>query len=103
MQNLRPLEIDERFWEDADRSFDHYLSVGGCDLAQRFWEDLDNALIRVAEAPESWAFRQEPDRRCRLRSFPVQVVYRVYEHCVFVVAAPHERQRPYWVDRFADS
>jgi len=101
-QNQRPLEIDERFWEDAEEAFDHYFSVDGFALANRFWYDLENALDRVEEAPEAWAFRNEPTRRCRLRVFPRQVVYRVYEHCVYIAAAPDEKQRPYWENRFLD-
>lgn len=69
-------------------------------LGESFADELDLALERIATAPKRWPLHLLGTRSVALRRFPYQVVYRVLEDIVQIVAVQHFKRRPgYWKAR----
>jgi plasmid stabilization system protein ParE len=66
--------------------------------AQRFKEAVDEAMVRIAEAPESLPRMSGPYRWARVRRFRCILVFRPRRPDeMVVVAAAHTSRRPgYW-------
>src|SRR6187431_3362817 len=65
-----------------------------------FLAAFESAIDSIAEAPLRYPTYVAETRRCRLRRFPIGVVFRVTNDEIQVIAVAHERRRPaYWVDR----
>ena len=69
-------------------------------VAARFAVELERAVDAIAEAPLAWPSQGPGTRRCLLRNFPHEVVYRILVDRVEVIAVAHQRRRPgYWRGR----
>ncbi len=65
--------------------------------ADSFLAELDRGIEAVALAPERWPPFVHGTRRYLFQRFPFQLVYRVVNASVQVVALAHGRRRPgYW-------
>ena len=63
----------------------------------RFWPNLDRGIEAISLAPERWPLFVHGTRRYLFHRFPFQVVYRVVNDHIQVVAVAHGRRRPgYW-------
>ncbi len=68
--------------------------------ANSFLAELDRGIEAVALAPERWPLFVHGTRRYLFHRFPFQLVCRVVNDCVQVVALAHGRRRPgYWKPR----
>ena len=68
--------------------------------ADSFLAELDRGIEAVSLAPERWPLFVHGTRRYLFHRFPFQLVCRVVNDCVQVVALAHGRRRPgYWKPR----
>ena len=73
------------------------------DLSARFEEAVAEAVMRVREAPASYAIVYRNARRIRLRTFPYNLYYRYLpeRNVVVIVACTHAKQQASaWRSRF---
>ncbi|MBX3302068.1 MAG: type II toxin-antitoxin system RelE/ParE family toxin [Nitrospira sp.] len=65
--------------------------------ADSFLAELDHGIESISEAPERWPLFIHDTRRYLFLRFPFQIVYRVANDRIEVVAIAHGRRRPwYW-------
>jgi plasmid stabilization system protein ParE len=65
--------------------------------ANAFISELDHAISQIQTDPERWTMHLHGTRKFLLRRFPYEVVYRIAESAIQVIAVPHGRRRPgYW-------
>ncbi len=65
--------------------------------ADSFLAELDSGIEAISLAPERWPLFVHGTRRYLFHRFPFQLVYRVVNDVVHVVALAHGRRRPgYW-------
>lgn len=65
--------------------------------ADSFLTELDRGIEAVSEAPERWPIFVHGTRRYLLQRFPFQLIYRVKNDQIEIVAVAHGRRRPgYW-------
>lgn len=91
---LHPEAVDEaqaaRMWY-AERSES---------AADSFLAELDYGIESISESPERWPLFVHGTRRYLFHRFPFQIVYRVMNDRIEVVAVAHGRRRPgYWKAR----
>lgn len=91
---FHPDAVDEaqaaRIWY-AERS----QSAGNSFLAE-----LDRGIESVSESPDRWPLFVRGTRRYLFRRFPFQIIYRVMNDRIEVVAVAHGRRKPgYWKTR----
>lgn len=68
--------------------------------ADSFLAELDFGIQSVSLAPERWPLFVHGTRRYLLHRFPFQLIYRVANDRIEVVAVAHGRRRPgYWRSR----
>jgi len=68
--------------------------------AQAAWQWYLERSQSAAEAPERWPLFVHGTRRFLFRRFPFQIVYRVANDRIEVVAIAHGRRKPgYWKTR----
>ena len=61
---------------------------------------IDAAIARIIEAPRRWPLFASDTRRCILRRFPYNVIYRVDADSIHILAIAHHNRRPvYWGPR----
>ena len=84
---------------DFDESFDWY-AARSTQAAIQFAHAIDVALSAVVADPERFSAVDDLHRACAVRLFPFQIVYRVVDDRVVVVAIAHAKRCPgYWRDR----
>jgi plasmid stabilization system protein ParE len=68
--------------------------------AAGFVREVEHALTRIAEAPERYPLTQLGRRRFVLLNYPYDVVYRITQSEIEVIAVAHHARRPaYWRSR----
>ena len=68
--------------------------------AGSFLAELDQGIEAIALAPERWPVFVHGTRRYLFHRFPFQLIYRVMNNRIEVVAIAHGRRRPgYWKTR----
>jgi len=68
--------------------------------ADSFLTELDYGVEVISQAPQRWPLFKHGTRRYLFRRFPFQLVYRVVDNQIQVVAVAHGRRRPgYWKSR----
>ena len=73
-------------------------------LGWRFLRALQRAEGRISDGPLVFPILREGIRKCPVRRFPFNVLFRVDAERVFVVAVAHHRRRPgYWLRRLRTS
>ncbi|MBI4518818.1 MAG: hypothetical protein HY699_23740 [Deltaproteobacteria bacterium] len=66
-------------------------------LGWRFLRAAQEAEARIVRSPRAFPFLDEPIRKCALAGFPFNLLFRIDDAALFVVAAAHQRRRPgYW-------
>jgi len=68
--------------------------------ADSFLAELDHAIEAIAQTPDRWPDFVYGTRRYLFRRFPFQLMYRVVDGHVQIIAIAHGRRRPgYWKAR----
>jgi toxin ParE1/3/4 len=85
--------------EEVSESMDFYeRRLAG--LGLRFLTAVEHTTERIAAAPEAGAPIETNYRKRIVPGFPYNIIYRVWEDHVFLVAVAHHRRRPgYWRER----
>ena len=66
-------------------------------LGWRFLRAVQDAEARIARSPHAFPFFDDPIRKCVLAGFPFNLLFRIDDEGLFVVAVAHQRRRPgYW-------
>lgn len=65
--------------------------------AREFVREVDRAVARIMEAPQRYPVTRYGRRRFVLLEFPFDLVYRIAEHEIEIIAVAHHSRRPgYW-------
>lgn len=81
------------------KSADYYL-IRSPQASQRFATAVDHALNAVLADPTRYAKAGKHERACSLEKFPFQIIYRLLDGVIYVVAVAHAKRRPgYWKHR----
>jgi toxin ParE1/3/4 len=84
---------------DYFSAYDWY-SERSAEAAAAFERAFDTALREISDAPTRWHIIDERHRMHLLERFPYQIVYRVLDESIVVIAVAHARRRAkYWVER----
>ncbi len=68
--------------------------------AERFDAELDRAFQTIATSPKRFPRCDDRHRYYLMRHFPYQVIYRLYQNRVVVIAVAHTARQPrYWAER----
>jgi toxin ParE1/3/4 len=62
--------------------------------AREFLREIQRAMTRISEAPERYPATRYGRRRFVLLEFPFDLVYRITEHGIEIIAAAHHARRP---------
>ena len=66
----------------------------------RFLQRIEDTCQRIGQSPDAGSPLGHTDRRRTVPGFPYNVVYRIEEKRVLVLAIMHQRRRPgYWTWR----
>ncbi len=84
---------------ELEEAMDWYAERSA-DAAKAFAIALDLAVAKISTTPERFSRLDQRHRTCSIDRFPFQVVYRLEEGRVVVIAVVHAKRRPdYWRDR----
>lgn len=65
--------------------------------AREFLRQVEHAVTRIAEAPERYPLTKYARRRFVMIEFPFDLVYRISEHEIEIIAVAHHARKPgYW-------
>jgi plasmid stabilization system protein ParE len=80
-------------------SFEFYEArLGG--LGLRFLSAVEQTVERISTHPETGAPLASEFRKRIVSGFPYNIIYRVWEDYIYLVAVAHHHRRPgYWRDR----
>jgi plasmid stabilization system protein ParE len=68
--------------------------------AAGFEREIDHAVSRIAEAPERYPLTRRGRRRFVMLEFPFDLIYRISEQEIEIMAVAHHSRRPdYWLRR----
>jgi plasmid stabilization system protein ParE len=68
--------------------------------ASGFEREMDHAISRIHEAPYRYPLTKRGRRRFVMIEYPFDVIYRVHEQEVQIIAIAHHSRRPeYWLRR----
>jgi plasmid stabilization system protein ParE len=85
--------------EEARVAWQWYLARSRS-AADSFIAELDRGIEAICAAPDRWPLFAQGTRRYLFQRFPFQLIYRVVDNCVQVVAVAHGRRKPrYWKSR----
>jgi toxin ParE1/3/4 len=85
--------------EEAQAAWQWYLERSQS-AADSFLAELDHGVESISEEPERWPLFVYGTRRFLFHRFPFQIVYRVANDRIEVVAIAHGRRKPgYWKTR----
>ena len=69
-------------------------------LGTAFRTALEAALLRVEARPMSCPAIDADTRKCRLQRFPYNLLFRLLDERVLIIAVAHDRRKPgYWHKR----
>jgi plasmid stabilization system protein ParE len=76
------------------------MTLGSMDSVSDFLSAVEQTVGRLSEHPEAGAPLSGELRKRIVRGFPYNVIYRVWEDYIYLVAVAHQHRRPgYWRDR----
>ena len=86
-------------WVEMNESFDFYEArLDG--LGLRFLSAVEQTVERISTHPEAGALLTGEFRKRIVPGFPYNIVYRVWEDYIYLVAVAHHSRRPaYWRER----
>ncbi len=94
-----PLLLHPDAVEEAQAAWQWYLERSQS-AADSFLAEIDHGIEAISKAPERWPLFVHGTRRYLFRRLPFQIVYRVANYRIEVVAIAHGRRRPgYWKTR----
>ena len=68
--------------------------------AREFLVAVDVAIISIAADPKRFVHVDDRHQACSVIKFPFQIVYRVLDDRIVVIAVAHAKRRPgYWRER----
>jgi toxin ParE1/3/4 len=68
--------------------------------AAGFEREIDHAIARIQEAPERYPLTKRGRRRFVLLEYPFNLIYRIHEQQIQIIAVAHHSRRPeYWLSR----
>jgi plasmid stabilization system protein ParE len=68
--------------------------------AAGFEREIDHAITRIIEAPERYPLTRRGRRRFVLFEYPFDVIYRIRDGDIQIMAVAHHSRRPeYWLRR----
>ena len=74
-----------------------WYSARSLSVADSFLTELERGVESIALGPERWPSSAHGTRRYLFQRFPFQLIYRVKNERVEIVAVAHGRRRPgYW-------
>lgn len=69
-------------------------------LGDDFLEDFERTIEQIVSSPTRYRKVICNIRQIRLKRFPFNVVYELYENDIYILAVAHVRRRPfYWIQR----
>jgi mRNA-degrading endonuclease RelE of RelBE toxin-antitoxin system len=69
-------------------------------LGAAFRSAIEMALARIEARPLGMPLIDGRSRKCRLRRFPYNLIYRVLDDRILIIAVAHDRRKPdYWRER----
>lgn len=85
---------------DELRNSADYYAARSADAARKYALAVERSLQVVVASPQRFRRIARTERACRVWGFPFQLVYRVHDDCIFVIAVAHTSRRPgYWKSR----
>jgi plasmid stabilization system protein ParE len=87
------------FHEDAEKEFGEAVAFYAMEeeaLGLAFVTAVEEAIVRIAEHPESSPLVAGLVRRMRVARFPYSVLYSLHGDQVRVLAVAHDRRRPFF-------
>jgi toxin ParE1/3/4 len=88
--------------EEADRAAAFYKEQQ-LGLEQRFLDNLEEALHRVQQHPLLYRVVAPNIRKCKIKRFPLGIIFRIRVDCIEIIAIMHVRRKPgYWTKRAKD-
>jgi mRNA-degrading endonuclease RelE of RelBE toxin-antitoxin system len=77
-----------------------YYDERSTGLGEKFLAEIEKSISVILENPYLWAADEKGRRKCRVRRFPYQVIYRVHQETVYILAIAHTKRYPgYWENR----
>ena len=68
--------------------------------AAGFEREIDHAIARIQDAPERYPLTKRGRRRFVLLEYPFNLIYRIHEQQIQIIAVAHQSRRPeYWLRR----
>ncbi len=69
-------------------------------LGEDFLEEFERTIERIVSSPTRYRKISGNIRQKKLKRFPFNVVYEIYEDDIYILAVAHMRRRPfYWIRR----
>lgn len=85
---------------ELDAAIDYYFLNAGYVIASDFKKEVGRITGRLREYPEIGIRIRHQSRRFPLDGYPYNLIYRLAQDALIVVALAHQRRRPgYWVGR----
>ena len=95
----RPVRFLGAARRELRRAVDRY-DAQGSGLGDELASEVERSVREIAQRPELGSPHLAGTRRVLTRRFPYQVIYRVQDDRVVIVAVAHHRRRPdYWLKR----
>jgi toxin ParE2 len=96
---VKEVEFHPEARAELDASVELYEAhLGG--LGQRFLDAVEKAAERIATTPDAGSPLEGGYRKRLVPGFPYNLIYRVWEDYVYLVAVAHQHRRPdYWRER----
>ena len=68
--------------------------------AENFESEFEQVLISIVADPHRFPKCDQRHQYCRMKRFPFQVIYRIDQDIITVIAVAHAKRKPgYWSDR----
>ena len=72
-------------------------------LEQHFLDNLEEALHRLQQHPLLYRIVSPNIRKCKIKRFPLGIIFRTRADCIEIIAIMHVRRKPgYWTKRTKD-
>lgn len=85
----------KELWEAEDWYLDRSMTA-----AREFVREVEHAVGRIVEAPERYPRTKYGRRRFVLLQFPFDIIYRIRDGEIEIIAVAHRARRPgYWRGR----
>ena len=98
--------MNSRFLHEADVDMANavaFYNAQRAGLGAAFNAEVESAVARIVQYPLAWSPISKRCRSCQTRRFPYNVIFRVLESEILIVAIAHQRRRPgFWEERISE-